>query len=128
MGPKQGGSCSCVRRSPLRRTRLIWYPTRRSAARTPWLLATSCPCAIAKVEELEGAKFDAIFCGKQAIDGDTAQVGPELAELLDYPQVTYALEAEEAEGGLHILKEGRGRQLPHRRQVALPDHLHQAFL
>ena len=62
--------------------------------------------AIAKVEELEGAKFDAIFCGKQAIDGDTAQVGPELAELLSYPQVTYGLEAEEVEGGLHILKEG----------------------
>ena len=61
--------------------------------------------AIKKVEEIEG-KFDAIFCGKQAIDGDTAQVGPELAELLDYPQVTYALEAEEAEGALHILKEG----------------------
>lgn len=48
--------------------------------------------AIAKVEELEG-KFDLIFCGKQAIDGDTAQVGPELAEHLDYPQVTYAVEA-----------------------------------
>ena len=61
--------------------------------------------AVAKVEELEGAKFDAIFCGKQAIDGDTAQVGPELAELLGYPQVTYALEAEEVDGGLHILKE-----------------------
>lgn len=48
---------------------------------------------IKKVEELEG-KFDVIFCGKQAIDGDTAQVGPEVAEHLDYPQVTYGLEAE----------------------------------
>lgn len=48
--------------------------------------------AIAKVEELEG-KFDVIFCGKQAIDGDTAQVGPELAEHLDYPQVTCAVGA-----------------------------------
>jgi len=47
--------------------------------------------AIAKIEELEG-KFDIIFCGKQAIDGDTAQVGPEIAEHLDYPQVTYAVE------------------------------------
>ena len=49
--------------------------------------------AVDKLEELEG-KFDLIFCGKQAIDGDTAQVGPELAEHLDYPQVTYGLEAE----------------------------------
>lgn len=48
---------------------------------------------MAKIEETEG-KFDAIFCGKQAIDGDTAQVGPELAEHLGYPQVTYGLEAE----------------------------------
>jgi electron transfer flavoprotein alpha/beta subunit len=33
-------------------------------------------------------KFDIIICGKQAFDGDTAQVGPELAEHLDIPQVT----------------------------------------
>lgn len=49
--------------------------------------------AVRKIEELEG-KFNAIFCGKQAIDGDTAQVGPELAEHLGYPQVTCGLEAE----------------------------------
>lgn len=34
-------------------------------------------------------KFDMIICGKQAIDGDTAQVGPEIAEHLGMPQVTY---------------------------------------
>ncbi len=34
-------------------------------------------------------KVDVILCGKQAIDGDTAQVGPEIAEHLDIPQVTY---------------------------------------
>ncbi len=55
---------------------------------TSYILAT----AIKKIEETEG-KFDIIFCGKQAIDGDTAQVGPEIAEHLDYPQVTYAVEA-----------------------------------
>jgi len=33
---------------------------------------------------------DLIFCGRQAIDGDTAQVGPQLAEKLNLPQVTYA--------------------------------------
>lgn len=32
---------------------------------------------------------DMIFCGRQAIDGDTAQVGPQIAEKLDLPQVTY---------------------------------------
>ena len=48
--------------------------------------------AIDKIEELEG-KFDLIFCGKQAIDGDTAQVGSVIAEHMDYPQITYAVEA-----------------------------------
>lgn len=33
--------------------------------------------------------FDLIICGKQAIDGDTAQVGPEMAEHLGIPQITY---------------------------------------
>lgn len=33
--------------------------------------------------------FDLIFCGQQAIDGDTAQVGPMLAENLHIPQITY---------------------------------------
>ena len=34
--------------------------------------------------------FNLIFCGRQAIDGDTAQVGPQVAEKLDIPQVTFA--------------------------------------
>lgn len=34
--------------------------------------------------------YDIIFCGRQAIDGDTAQVGPEIAEFLSLPQITYA--------------------------------------
>ena len=63
--------------------------------------------AVKKIEELEG-KFDAIFCGKQAIDGDTAQVGPELAEHLDYPQVTCALEVLESDDShMEVLKEGQ---------------------
>lgn len=34
-------------------------------------------------------KYDLVFCGRQAIDGDTAQVGPQCAEKLGIPQVTY---------------------------------------
>ena len=49
---------------------------------------------IKKVEELEG-KFDIIFCGKQAIDGDTAQVGPQIAEKLKLPQICYVEEVVE---------------------------------
>jgi len=35
-------------------------------------------------------EFNLIFCGRQAIDGDTAQVGPQIAEKLDIPQITFA--------------------------------------
>ncbi|HOY67329.1 MAG TPA: electron transfer flavoprotein subunit beta/FixA family protein [Candidatus Ozemobacteraceae bacterium] len=46
--------------------------------------------------------FDLIICGRQAIDGDTAQVGPQLAEFLQIPQVTYVLTARFSYGGLLI--------------------------
>mgnify|MGYP000935148042 FL=1 len=38
---------------------------------------------------LRNLEYDLIIAGRQAIDGDTAQVGPQIAELLDIPQVTY---------------------------------------
>ena len=52
-------------------------------------LATSyaLACAIRKM-----GKVDLIVCGRQAIDGDTAQVGPQVAEKLGMPQITYAEE------------------------------------
>jgi electron transfer flavoprotein beta subunit len=43
--------------------------------------------------------FDLIVSGRQAIDGDTAQVGPQVAEKLGIPQITYAEEIRSAEGG-----------------------------
>lgn len=45
---------------------------------------------IRAIEEAENIKFDLILCGRQAIDGDTAQVGPELAEHLGISQITMA--------------------------------------
>jgi electron transfer flavoprotein alpha/beta subunit len=46
---------------------------------------------------------DIILCGKQAIDGDTAQVGPEMAELLDIPHISYVRKIEEARiGGIRV--------------------------
>lgn len=50
-----------------------------------WATATIIAAAIEKI-----GNYDLIFCGRQAIDGDTAQVGPEVAEFLGIPQVTYA--------------------------------------
>lgn len=43
--------------------------------------------------------YDLILGGRQAIDGDTAQVGPQVAEKLALPQVTYAEEIIDAENG-----------------------------
>ena len=48
----------------------------------------------AAIKNLGVDKDDIIFCGRQAIDGDTAQVGPQIAEKLHLPQVTYAAKIE----------------------------------
>ena len=42
--------------------------------------------------------YDIVLCGRQAIDGDTAQVGPQLAEKLGAPQITYVEELLELNG------------------------------
>lgn len=46
-----------------------------------------------------------IFCGKQAIDGDTAQVGPEIAEHMGIAQVTCAVSAELEDDLLRVTKQ-----------------------
>ena len=48
--------------------------------------------------------FDIILGGRQAIDGDTAQVGPQIAEKLGIPQVTYAEEILELKDGYVVVK------------------------
>ncbi|MBM6860004.1 electron transfer flavoprotein subunit beta/FixA family protein, partial [Clostridium saudiense] len=53
-------------------------------------LATSKTLAAA----IKTLDYDIIFAGRQAIDGDTAQVGPEIAEHLEIPQVTYVQNVE----------------------------------
>ncbi|MEA4922602.1 MAG: electron transfer flavoprotein subunit beta/FixA family protein [Eubacteriaceae bacterium] len=49
-----------------------------------WATSNALAATVRKIGD-----FDLIFAGRQAIDGDTAQVGPQLAEKLDLPQVTY---------------------------------------
>ena len=56
-------------------------------------LATARTLALA----LRRETFDIIFCGKYAVDAETGQVGPELAELLDLPQITGATRLEVSE-------------------------------
>jgi electron transfer flavoprotein beta subunit len=55
---------------------------------TSYILA----CAVKKID------YDIVLCGRQAIDGDTAQVGPQLAEKLGVTQITYVEELMELNG------------------------------
>jgi len=57
---------------------------RAFAGSDTWATSLTLAAAIRKIG------FDLIICGKQAIDGDTAQVGPGIAVHLDLPQATYA--------------------------------------
>jgi electron transfer flavoprotein beta subunit len=53
-------------------------------------------------------RYDFVFCGRQAIDGDTAQVGPQIAEKLALPQVTYLEEIVAIEDRLARLRRNIG--------------------
>lgn len=64
-------------------------------------LATSYALAMA-VRKI--GKYDIIVSGRQAIDGDTAQVGPQVAEKLDIPQITYAEDIEKISKGKARIK------------------------
>ena len=52
---------------------------------------------------LKNMKYDLIFTGRQAIDGDTAQVGPQIAEHLGIPVISYAREVK-VEGNEVVVK------------------------
>lgn len=65
----------------------ILVTDRKFAGADTWATATTLAAAIRKTVP----DFDLILTGKQAIDGDTAQVGPELAEILALPQITYGV-------------------------------------
>ena len=59
----------------------------------------------AAVKKIGVEDDDIIFCGRQAIDGDTAQVGPQIAEKLNIPQVTYVTAIDYADGQLTVRRE-----------------------
>jgi electron transfer flavoprotein beta subunit len=73
----------------------ILVSDRKFAGSDTWATSYTLACAIKKI----GA-FDIILCGKQASDGDTAQVGPGISTHLDIPQVTYVKKIEEIKGNL----------------------------
>ncbi|MBN1308528.1 MAG: electron transfer flavoprotein subunit beta/FixA family protein [Chitinispirillaceae bacterium] len=68
----------------------ILVTDRLFAGSDTWATSYTLSCAIKSI----GA-FDLIICGKQAIDGDTAQVGPGVAEMLDIPFVAWVRKVED---------------------------------
>ncbi|UCC89107.1 MAG: electron transfer flavoprotein subunit beta/FixA family protein [Anaerolineales bacterium] len=84
MGPPQAAE---VLRDALHRgaDRVILLSDRKFAGADTLATSYALTGAIKKLGD-----YDLVFCGRQAIDGDTAQVGPQTAEKLGIPQITYA--------------------------------------
>ncbi len=59
--------------------------------------------ALTLAEQIRKMEYDLVICGKQAIDGDTAQVGPEIAEILRIPQICYVRHLEITEDGKSVI-------------------------
>lgn len=64
-----------------------------------WATSTTLGKAVEKV-----GRYDLILCGRQAIDGDTAQIGPQVADYLGIPQVSYVYEIESLSGKTVVVK------------------------
>lgn len=67
----------------------ILLSDRAFAGADTWATSTALAAGIRTI-----GNYDMIICGRQAIDGDTAQVGPQIAEHLNLPQITYVEDLE----------------------------------
>jgi electron transfer flavoprotein beta subunit len=84
MGPPQ--AAEILREAIYRGADQVYLVTdRKFAGADTQATSYTLKCAIEKI-----GTFDLVFCGRQAIDGDTAQVGPQVAEKLGIPQITYS--------------------------------------
>jgi electron transfer flavoprotein beta subunit len=97
MGPPQARQ-ALMRCLELGADRALLITDRKFAGADTW--ATALTLASAVRQWLP--KVDLLLLGKQAIDGDTAQVGPEVAEILNRPQITYAVDLHPAPHGRRI--------------------------
>jgi electron transfer flavoprotein beta subunit len=70
---------------------------KKFAGSDTWVTSYTLGLAIQRI-----AKWDLVICGKEALDGMTAQVGPQLAEYLDIPQLTYAVNLEVVDNRVKI--------------------------
>ncbi len=97
MGPPQAESAlrECV---SVGADQAVLVSDRAFAGSDTWATGRTLAAALGKVG------FDLVICGKQAFDGDTAQVGPGLAVHLDLPQATYVRKVREI-GEQHVTVE-----------------------
>lgn len=87
-------ACDVLREALFRGAdRAVLITDRRAAASDTLATSYILSCAVGKLDA------DVVFCGHQAIDGDTAQVGPQMAEKLDMPVITYLEELIELTDG-----------------------------
>jgi electron transfer flavoprotein beta subunit len=87
MGPPQARS-ALMRCLELGADRAVLVSDRKFAGADTWATALTLAAVVRKIVADAGL----ILVGKQAIDGDTAQVGPEIAEILGMPQIMYGVE------------------------------------
>lgn len=73
---------------------VILVSDRAFAGSDTWATSYALSSTIHKIGD-----YDLVICGKQAIDGDTAQVGPGISSHLDIPQITYVKKIEEVNLG-----------------------------
>ncbi len=97
MGPPQAKKV-LIRALELGADEGILVSDRKFAGADTWATALTLTAAIRKTVP----DFNLIFVGKQAIDGDTAQVGPEMAEILHLPQICYGVDCELLKNGKKI--------------------------
>lgn len=87
--------------------RAILLTDRRAAASDTLATSYILSQAIKTIGSVYG-KVDFVFCGRQAIDGDTAQVGPQCAEKLGLPQITYLEEVVRLTGDTVVVRRNVG--------------------
>jgi len=114
---RHGGSVTIITMGPPRAAEILRDALCRGADRAILLsdrrfaasdtLATSYTLAQAIMNRL--SPFDIVIAGRQAIDGDTAQVGPQTAEKLGIPQTTYVADMREVEPGVFRVRRDLGR-------------------
>lgn len=96
-------ACEVLRQSLFRGAdRAVLITDRRAAASDTLATSYILSCAVEKLNP------DIVLCGRQAIDGDTAQVGPQMAEKLGFPLITYLEETQGLDGDTIRIKRNVG--------------------